>query len=704
MSVVEHVLRIEDAEAQRKLRELGTAAGTAESGLVDLDAAATRTGPSLRKVGDAAEHMGERAGTADSIAQGLAGGLELVDDRAADAARTIGDTAGALEAIARLGSTALTILGPVAVAVGVLALVYHKLQGDVKDAEEAMKAANDEAERAQQISERLARVRIQAQQARGEISPEEAARELAQLEARAAFADQELAARDKVRTAKLAELEAEKALNDQHTVTLRLEQEVARTKAQNLGHAEGEVIALQAQREREEELARALEQRQHATQLARQAVDQLGVAEQGLADDLTDIATAKPDEPVDRLKKAADAAAPTAKEAAKAVKSLEEEMSGLEQIFAPTAISPGVARFRQELGGLVNAMAPQLSTLERLGILQAELNSLYDAGSISASEYTQHLDELGMLQAQAIADSHATSSGDTYSDGLTGGVGTATQAVGAVSGLASGSISGLGSLGGPWGQLIAALVQALELLGQQGADGIINKIEEMDTNITKGIEAIPEVFPRFIEQTIGDGSKMAEAFAKSLPDLIIAGVEATVEGFEAIMPTMALNIASALIEGLADSFGNPEFWDALWAGLAETLEEMWKNMVEAFKGLFTVADKEGGSGKPTAGRVALGVLTSGVSELAHFHTGGLNDRERVAVLQAGEIVDASPAMAGVRRGITEDGEVPMGGGGGNHFHFHGPVTGPDSVDWITREITSRLGTWGTATAPTPWGS
>ena len=593
-------------EADRNLDKAGKSAEAAGAALEGVEGRSGRARDSMRAAGDAAEHMGDRAGRADTIMQGLAGGLELVSPEAAELARHGGDAAGAIEAISFMGSSALSILGPVAVAVGALGLAYMQLAGDVEEAEARMAAANARAQEAQQFSERLGRVRVQASVARGEITEEEGAARLAEMEAAAQFAGQR------------KELDAE---------ALELAQkrrEVEAEIAEIQGYArqtQSTAAAMEAAREQ-------LEKLEGAQAMVQQRVENLNTAQAGLEADLYAIATASKEAAGAENGRAAaiDRASEAQQRAAEAERQRKEKQAA-EGAAARDRLLSGQSGPQVTEGGI--------SVIER-GQVETQLRTGEAAGGAEVEVPTASGPGAGAIVGQAGA-------------ALTGNV--------------------AGAVGGPVGMGLSALTA----VGGLGADGVDQALDGFKGLLMQGLRSLPEIL-----------SEVAPDFAVEMVTTLLA------EGPE---------ILYDIIEG--------------------ALLGVWNLIKGFFVELFKVGDGDGRTGidgrdegflEDTAESILLAMDRVGggmVAGLARRHSGGLADREQLAILQAGEIVvpenGAMTSNARAQAWAASGGAGGSAAGGGVHF-YDCNFAGPSSVDWIRQQMLDIYGPGGLSNAPTPWGS
>ena len=120
--------------------------GSAQGAANDLD---RKLGPAAKNAGNRIEGMSEQSGDADSILQGLAASLDMVNPALGDAARFAGDAAGGLEAVGR----ATFLLNPMflaaAAAAAAVAFAFVEAAEAAEEAEAAVEAAAEAASKAE---------------------------------------------------------------------------------------------------------------------------------------------------------------------------------------------------------------------------------------------------------------------------------------------------------------------------------------------------------------------------------------------------------------------------------------------------------------------------------------------------------------------------------------------------------------------------
>lgn len=139
-------LRADISQLQANLAEIpGITEKEATKMVRALDKQLKRAEKSAKKAGQAGKKsfkgMQDSAGEADSVLQGLASGLDLIDPKLGAMARLAGDAAGGMEAMARAAKGGLVVMGALGAALAVAGAAYHFLKQDLDEAEEKQRAA-----------------------------------------------------------------------------------------------------------------------------------------------------------------------------------------------------------------------------------------------------------------------------------------------------------------------------------------------------------------------------------------------------------------------------------------------------------------------------------------------------------------------------------------------------------------------------------
>ena len=114
----------------------------------DLD---RKLGPAAKSAGNRIEGMSEQSGDADSILQGLAASLDMVNPALGDAARFAGDAAGGFEAVGRASFLLNPLFLAAAAAAAAVAFAFVQAAEAAEEAEEAVEAAAKAAAEAQKV-------------------------------------------------------------------------------------------------------------------------------------------------------------------------------------------------------------------------------------------------------------------------------------------------------------------------------------------------------------------------------------------------------------------------------------------------------------------------------------------------------------------------------------------------------------------------
>lgn len=143
--------------------------------------------------------------------------------------------------------------------------------------------------------------------------------------------------------------------------------------------------------------------------------------------------------------------------------------------------------------------------------------------------------------------------------------------------------------------IIDVVAKAFE--NQDFIDSIVESIEGV-------IDAIIEIVPKFITSIIKLIFAILKAIVPKLPEIILYIIRAIVDA----LPDLVSDIASALGEGISAIFKEiftVDFWSDILTGLGEAISGMLSNIGE-----IAFSDS---SGNVSGGKIALGVLTGGVS-------------------------------------------------------------------------------------------
>jgi hypothetical protein len=167
-----------------------------------------------------------------------------------------------------------------------------------------------------------------------------------------------------------------------------------------------------------------------------------------------------------------------------------------------------------------------------------------------------------------------------------------------------GALSGALSLAGPYGAIAGGALSGISTLGQQGAGGIAAEIKAGMSDLSKGLEELPDLI-----------GQLPEIVAASLPDFVSALIEAS--------PMLAIELAKAQAETLLEL---PELIGAAVADALRDFIETGADRLNPFSANENSFAERLQNVAVDAGRVLAGIGTLGSSEvlirMADGATGG----------------------------------------------------------------------------------
>lgn len=668
--------------------------------LARLNARGTSAGKGIGAAADRSKLLAERAGDADTVVLGLAGSFGLVSPEAERAAIVFGDVAAGAEAVLRSGSAVARVLGPVALAVAAVGGAYAMLKKRLDEANAAQKAANEEATRAVGIHRKVKDAALQAALATGEITQAEYNRQVSAQTAADLYREQALAQAKAVAVQEKAVATAQKALDVSTKQVIAFQQEdkagrsalsIRRSLIQ--GRAE-HVAAVERETEKLDRLRAQLETTQTAqatyAENLQTVADAAGAAAAGVAGTAGEI---------EGLSAAVEGAA---------TDPALERLQGL--IVSFSGLAPPLQR--SDLAVLIEA-AEVFEEIERTAAELAERGIETDITPEALEKMRTRIETrianlVADAQVEVEVDADTTAAeveihrlvAWAESIGITIGEGGVTVAAGATGFATSAGADPMGattaalSATGPWGQLVAAILGALDMLGKKTEDGqsqIVASVLEADAALVAGIEALPEFLeeglPEIIETTM---TRVPSAIITALPEILRASI------------MLAMRELPAAIAGAL-----PAIVDYVLAAL----RAWWADVQE--EGFIGSMAQEGETDAETVARIGRFILTGGVADVieeVHADRDARNRersaRERSArgargarsALSVLAMPYADPGVAALRR--FEVGEVtrraagrPFGGGG--DVHVSASFVDRDAVDRIAERLQRNQGTFGT---------
>lgn len=477
---IDYVIKVEaDAAASGTARlasEMDKVAASA-----DKVSSATKgaAGP-VNAVGDAVATTAGKSQSAERIFAQLAQTLGIVSPQAAAAARAASDVAGGFELLSAAGASALSILGPVAIAVGALALVYRGLAKDLKDAEDAQKKQSAATTAAQALAGQASKARVEERIKSGELTGEAATAALAGTGSVSTPAVQ-------LQQAVLAKAQENLAsFLQSHPIDTRPILEGVVLSADEAAREAGVAAARQANLvPLQDAVARATDNLSKAT------TDAAGVIVDGLAAG---------------LKKGATAAKSQAEQNGEKLAALEAESA--RKAFLETL---GVAPSSTLGAGIPAASLGGGFALPSFGGFT--LGGLAPGGG------------LGLGSTLTLPGSFGTQAAGTATSGITpeqlASVANRTARIGAstLQGIANpaGALTALGPAG--------AAIGGLAAIGTLGPSGVSQQLHGLKDAVIDGLKALPEilseVIPDFVVALV---EELIPALSDSLPDIIKAGL------------------------------------------------------------------------------------------------------------------------------------------------------------------------------------
>lgn len=738
----EIILKLKDS-ASPELRALGDELERAAKEEEATQKAAKELEDQLKQTGMSAEQAGEKArelaqrmregaagageakdrfGDVGDTGAKLAGVFGLLSPELGEAASGLGDLTDFGEGAAMAGESLglsmgslLTILGPVAIAIGITVLAYRDLADQAAAAEAKIEASRAALERVQAASKSYKDMQGQLKDmidlANGKTTEAAiAARDAADAyrEAGRGMVD-ELGVRAVEAQARVGVLSAEIANAEQSIRNLQARNEGG-SAASQIDEQKRKLQSYNNELKQQEQLVRQLNDQatDFKTKLDDEA-DAYGrmIYQQQAGEKTTETTVASTDQLSARmafLAQVNDIAASSLTGYEKALYDAEKQKAALiakaeELGISLTDLEPAIAAinarlaeaksaelFAQELAKVrheadsgaafltrfqdeLAAMVPQkpLSDLDRLVLKETDLVLAFSRGTISAEEYTSALQKLNGTR-NALTEK-APSGWDKLSAGATS---AATAGAGVVGAVSSG-VSGL-SAAGPIGAFIAAIIGAVTSIvpeaGQEGLfDGIHKTMMEffgdlgelapiladaITRSIQEGLPALTEAVPALVNGLIEQFPKILGSAIAAIPLLVGQFIEWFIVGIPKLVVTF--------IQTLAD----PETW-----------REIGRQIIEGFRsGLGP--DETGLTGK----RVVGAVLTGGISEVVRGLSKGSHDSGLGRVPENGLY-----ALHAGERVLTQQ-QAGKSYGGSTVINLSGVVA--DDMDALARRLKSIL--------------
>lgn len=621
-----YALKVSEAEAAKTLTSVAAKAKEAKSSL-------DQTQQSFTKVESAGDRFGAAMGKATGKIAAIGSALQLIDPRIAAVANGLVETSSAMSAVGVAAGSFLAVAAPVAIALGVLALAYRHLSKEAEEATKKQEAAAKAATAMQAATGTLAQkqelAELGAKVARGEL-PESALRQKqTEIQAEADFSDVRTAIMDRLNAALSAQAEAESRIAASRAQINEINDKGYLSERGRQQQADDYNQVIEEQTARSREAAAAIS-------ATRAELESLNSKQSEHAKNLLDSGV-----------KATRAASEGESAHAKA-------MRGSAQAAADAEAAERLLYSRRTEARVEAAAAAEAAQRAENDQLRAQLYA--DADRARDAQAQGRVDEEQKAIAAAASSSFA---GIMGSDVTQAGIG-----------LASGQLSSVLALAGPYGIAASALMG----LGQAGgANGVRSSLEGQADSLVRGIEDLPEI----IGEVLPDIAKqlaetLPQAIIEALPQIAAASLEAQftiakyiltelpgvlLDAFTAAMQELGEWLVDKVTPGGRESGGSDKTW---WQKAGNTLIDI--------------------------GRAGAFLATGGLSELAIYGADKLAGI-KVPRFASGTDFVARTGLAVVHQGekITSKGgaRLATSGGGEVHFHISGYV-GPDSLVALDR--------------------
>lgn len=485
------VLELEESGATKDLGKL-------EKSVKSVGDTAKKTEGKLEGLRQQTRHISDDAGDADSVLQGMAGALDLVNPKLAEGARVAGDFAGGFEAIARLGGVALRVLGPIGIAVGALSLAYKKLSADL---EEANNKLEEQAKRAGAAQDAMTKLRkteelidLELAVATGNLDP-------SALSGRKAL--------DRA-TSIRADGRATTVVSERDRIAAQL----GDARSQLAGMGPRVTVELVEQ----QKLVEALE-------------GDLATANQKIAE--FDKGTTNLAAKLLELEDAANKASAGTSNATKALKKLD-----------PSVGNSTFANGATHQNGMTPAEYRAALRFENETNLDASRKAfgVVDPPTVGGSVF-QATQQIGGASAGDVLGSFMANNGSA----ILGGLGGLAQ------GDALGGMTSLLSMAGPVGMGVGAGLGTLQSIGDMGAGGVRDQLEGFTDAIIAGLQELPEILGEVIPDFVGSlVSELIPALIEASPAITKAlAIDLPIGIAKALV-----GLPVRILKGLGESIGN----------------------------------------------------------------------------------------------------------------------------------------------------
>ena len=560
--VVRFTLEADVAGATRGVDEFadaaeraGKASAKASSEASKLVESGTRTGRAMSSAGRATKeataelkHLEDVTGEADSVMQGLASALDLVNPALADVVRGAGDLSGGIEAVARTGSGLAPILTGIAAAAGAVYLAFKAWNEESERSERIGKLVMEQQRKLKPLLDATRDATIDLRVASGELTDEQGTKLRAAVsawgsyqaiteEARGRIAELKRE-QDGIITQLVDQVEAVSETNPRMALLAKLIDGVTTSSSEmqeEIDALNGVVRDAQAALsdvvDTQQEVIDTQTDTAEAAAGASGAVTKLGDSVMSLSAGPLRAAIERGEQYAQTLRRMSDAAVNVA------AADIGLGQGGLQDVLSVLATSQDVG----EVSAATDILAEVAREAERVnqsmaaaGDAFAEMEAALADATGSTGEFGNAMDALDMAASELERQARRQAGLEIGGNLLVGNAGGALAAA------------------GPVGMAVAALGQ---IGAQGGAEGVVDALEETSQNIIDGLIALPELIivrlPEFINRL---ALALAKAIIVELPAAIVDAFIQVFERLKQLIKDLFSLDGSAIKEAIGDFF------------------------------------------------------------------------------------------------------------------------------------------------------
>ena len=631
--------------------------------------AADTTARSLDGLGNRAHHMGEAFGDADSALVGFSSVLDLVNPKLGAAVRVAADVGASLEGMIRVVRVGLPIVAALGAAAAVGAVAYSRWADKSERLKKNLEASSAAMEAQKSMVEKIRDAQLDLAVALDDISESEA--EIKRIR-REAFIESLPAVQEltkQITAQQEATTKAAKAMKDAKDIAEVGAFDVAggRMEGGAGGGVSLEVNAARAAKVWEKEdiaLGKLVDKRIELVAQTNKLVEvQIATTEARNASTISE----------DKAKEAADR---QNAELERMIGNLDSLSGSISELLPEQALNrieqlDSAREMIAALTGELDRLSGELSETDRSrfeGLIAQYQAALEKAtadfmGDPVELDITPKIDTEEWIRQQKELERTAQSQAGVAQ--ATGAIGAAMDPMGAVAAT------------GPIGALIAAVVSALQKLGERdpetGQLAIKERAKGFVLAIESGIRALPGLLQNFVPWFVDF------LVRKLIPAMIESGIKSLEGGVPKLITSLILMVAQWIVD--------------LVRAIGTMLKQFWR---------WISGQSEGGLRERGAEAAA--------ASMGDTSTRG-NNRSADRARSAAVLIDSpgmgrngfrQPLLSVMRRQTTtggESGSAVLGGSGGVVVNISGSLVDRNVVDRLGRELNRQFGSYGRSTQP-----